>query len=308
MATKPNVGILLSQLREEEKLLLRAFASHGIDPVRLTDRKLQLELTDLSWLHQMELDVVLDRCLAHGRAGIVLQALDVAGIRSVNTRQAAVIADDKVECSLILGAAGIPTLRTFMAFTVESALEALDQLGYPAVLKPVAGSWGRLLGKVNSPGSARALLEHKRQLGSYHHSMFYIQEYVEKPGRDLRIFIVGDDIVAGSYRSAEHWVTNVARGAVSEPCPITPDIAEISMRAAKAIGVEISGVDLVETSDGLKVIEVNGGAEFKGLMSTTDCDIAQHIVDYVVNTSTPSTSASLNGTQKSTVQSLAGDD
>jgi [lysine-biosynthesis-protein LysW]---L-2-aminoadipate ligase len=126
------------------------------------------------------------------------------------------------------------------------------------------------------------LLEHKRQLGSYHHSMFYIQEYVEKPGRDLRIFVVGDDIVAGSYRTAEHWVTNVARGAVSQPCPITPEIEEISMRAVRAIGVEIAGVDLVETDEGLKVIEVNGGAEFKGLMSTTEYDIAQHIVDYVV--------------------------
>jgi [lysine-biosynthesis-protein LysW]---L-2-aminoadipate ligase len=287
--SKPKVGILLSQLREEEKLLLRAFASYGIEPVRLTDRKLQMELTDLSWLHEMELDVVLDRCLAHGRAGIVLQALNVAGVRSINNRQAAMIADDKVECSLILGAAGIPTLKTYMAFTVESALEALEQIGYPAVLKPVAGSWGRLLGKVNSPSAARALLEHKRHLGSYHHSMFYIQEYVEKPGRDLRIFVVGDDIVAGSYRSAEHWVTNVARGAVSQPCPITPEIAEITMRAVHAIGVEIAGVDLVETNDGLKVIEVNGGAEFKGLMSTTDCDIAQHIVDYVVGSATNQT-------------------
>lgn len=306
--TKPNVGILLSQLREEEKLLLRAFASHGIEPVRLSDRKLQLELTDLSWLHEMELDVVLDRCLAHGRAGIVLQALDVAGVRSINTRQAADIADDKVQCSLMLGAAGVPTLRTFTAFSVESALEALEQVGYPAVLKPVAGSWGRLIGKVNSPQAARALLEHKRQLGSYHHSMFYIQEYIEKPGRDLRIFVVGDDIVAGSYRAADHWLTNVARGATSQPCPITPEIAEISMRAAKAIGVEIAGVDLVETNEGLKVIEVNGGAEFKGLMSTTDCDIAQHIVDYVVQTASSETSMSLNGTHRVTAQSLSGDD
>jgi [lysine-biosynthesis-protein LysW]---L-2-aminoadipate ligase len=303
---KPNVGILLSQLREEEKLLLRAFASHGIDPIRLTDRKLQMELTDLSWLHEMELDIVLDRCLAHGRAGIVLQALNVGGVRSVNSRQAAMIADDKVECSLILGANQIPTLRTFMAFTVDSALEALEQIGYPAVLKPVAGSWGRLLGKVNSPQAASALLEHKRQLGSYHHSMFYIQEYVEKPGRDLRIFVVGDDIVAGSYRSAEHWVTNVARGAVSEPCPITPDIAEISMRAARAIGVEIAGVDLVETPDGLKVIEVNGGAEFKGLMSTTERDIAQHIVDYVVKTASTSPPQHLNGTHREAARTLSG--
>jgi [lysine-biosynthesis-protein LysW]---L-2-aminoadipate ligase len=278
----PRIGMLVSQLRQEEKLLLSAFAERGIDPLRLVDRKLQMEITDLDWLRGLELDVVLDRCLAHGRAAVVLQALDVAGIRSVNERHAAVIADDKVACSLALGAAGVPTLRTFVAFTVESAIEVLDRIGYPAVLKPAAGSWGRLLSKVNSPAAARSLLEHKRQLGSYHHSMFYIQEYIEKPGRDLRIFVVGDEIVAGSYRTAEHWVTNVARGAVSAPCPITPEIAEITHRATKAIGVEIAGVDLIETDEGLKVIEVNGGAEFKGLMSTTDLDIASCIVEYVV--------------------------
>lgn len=279
---QPRIGILLSHVREEEKLLLAAFARRGVELVRLMDRRLIFELTALDRPQPEPLDLVLDRCMAHGRAAVSLRVYQALGVRCVNTFEAAVTADDKIACSLALAKAGVPTIRTMVAFDVDSALEALEEIGYPAVLKPVAGSWGRLLAKVNSPIAARDVLEHKRGLGSHHHAIFYVQEYVEKPGRDLRIFVVGDQIVAASYRTAEHWVTNVARGAASLPCPITPEIAEISLAAARAIGAEIAGIDLVEAPDGLKVIEVNGGVEFKGLMKTTDIDIAGAVADYTI--------------------------
>jgi [lysine-biosynthesis-protein LysW]--L-2-aminoadipate ligase len=169
-----------------------------------------------------------------------------------------------------------------VAYTPQSALDAIEELGYPAVLKPNTGSWGRLLAKVNTRAAAEAVLEHKAVLGSFHHSIFYIQEYIEKPGRDIRVFVVGDRAVAASYRNAAHWVTNTARGATSTHAPITPEIEEISLKAARAVGGEIMGVDLVETAEGLKVIEINVGAEFHGLMETTDVDIAGEILDYVV--------------------------
>lgn len=279
---RPRIGMLFSHVREEEKLLLAAFAKRGIEPVRLHDRKLVLDLTAPGSPCGVELDIVLDRGMAHGRAAVAMQIFDALGIPTVNSSRASNLADDKVATTLALAAAGVPTLRTVVAFDIDSALAGLEQIGYPAVIKPVIGSWGRLLAKVNSPQAARTLLEHKRVLGHYQHGVFYIQEYVEKPGRDLRIFVVGDEIVAASYRAAEHWVTNVARGAVSLPCPITPEIADISFRAARAIGTEIAGIDLVETPNGLQVIEVNTGAEFKGLMRTTEKDIAGAIVDYVI--------------------------
>ena len=278
-----RIGILMSHLREEEKLLLAAFEQRGVVPERLLDRSLAIELTAPERSPYRALDVVLDRCMAHGRAAVALRALNAMHVTTINDSAAALVADDKVATSLALAAAGVPTLRTFVAFDVHSALAVLDEIGYPAVIKPVTGSWGRLLAKVNTPETARSLLEHKRALGSYHHAVFYIQEYVEKPGRDLRIFIVGDRVIAASYRAAEHWVTNVARGAVSYRCPITPDISALSLRAAAAIGVEIAGVDLVETPDGLKVIEVNTGAEFKGLMKTTDIDIPGEIAAYTID-------------------------
>jgi [lysine-biosynthesis-protein LysW]--L-2-aminoadipate ligase len=280
VAGSPRIGILLSQVREEEKLLLAAFAKRGVEPVRLLDRTLTFELTALD--QPPQLDLVLDRCMAHGRGAVALRAFGALGIPTINSIQSVTITDDKVATTLALAGAGVPTLRTAIAFDIDSALATLERIGYPAVLKPVTGSWGRLLAKVNSPASARSLMEQKRKLGSFHHAVFYIQEYVEKPGRDLRIFVIGDEVVSASYRAAEHWVTNVARGAVSSPCPITPEIAGLSLNAARAVGAEIAGVDLIETAEGLKVIEVNGGAEFKGLMRTTDIDIAGAIASYAI--------------------------
>jgi [lysine-biosynthesis-protein LysW]--L-2-aminoadipate ligase len=168
-----------------------------------------------------------------------------------------------------------------IAYTPQSALEAIERLGYPVVLKPPVGSWGRLLAKINDREAAEAVLEHKEILGSYHHSIFYIQEYVPKRGGDIRAFVVGDRVIGASYRSSQHWITNVARGASTAPCPVTPEMEEIALRSAQAVGGEILGVDLVETDEGLKVIEINTGAEFKGLLEATGVDVPTTIVDYM---------------------------
>ena len=150
------------------------------------------------------------------------------------------------------------------------------------MLKPVTGSWGRLLSKVNGPEQARAILEQKKELGSIHHAIFYIQEFLEKPDRDIRAFVVGDEVIAASYRSTNHWITNTARGAKSTPCPVTDELQEIALRATHAVGARWAGVDLIETQDGFSCVEVNTGGEFHGLMRTTDVDIAGKIVDEVL--------------------------
>ena len=139
-----------------------------------------------------------------------LQVLDSWGIRCVNTPQVIQTCSSKLETSAALHRHQIPTPRTAVAFTPEAALEAMESFGYPVVLKPVVGSWGRLLAKVNDRDAAEAILEHKSTLGSYQHSTFYIQEYIEKPERDLRTFVMGDRVVAGIYRYAPHWITNTA--------------------------------------------------------------------------------------------------
>lgn len=271
--------MLVSHLRTEEKAILAAAAARNVAVERVFDREIYF---DLERPRFPDVDLVLDRSLVHSRAEYTLRLLQSWGIDTVNSFATTTLCDNKFHTNMALIEHGIPTLRTMIAYTAESALAAIEELGYPVVLKPNTGSWGRLLAKVNTRHAAEAVLEHKATLGSYHHSIFYIQEYIEKPGRDIRAFIVGDQVVAASYRNAEHWITNTARGAHSTHCPVSPEIEVLALRAAGAVGGEIMGVDLIETADGLKVIEINVGAEFHGLMETTERDIAGEIIEHLL--------------------------
>jgi [lysine-biosynthesis-protein LysW]--L-2-aminoadipate ligase len=287
-----RLGVLVSYLRAEEKLILAAARSRGIDVTPYFDRDLVLDFSAPDGpASGLAVDVILDRNVAHGRALYTLRAAERWGILTLNTAASSALCDDKAQTSLALAAAGIPTPRTVLAYSVDSALRACEILGYPAVLKPVTGSWGRLLAKVNGPEQARAILSQKLEHGSFHHEIIYVQEFVEKPGRDIRAYVVGDRVLAASYRTAEHWVTNSARGATSLPCPITPEIEELALHSCVTVGARLAGVDLFETPQGLQVVEVNGGGEFRGLMTTTDVDIAAEIVEEAVRTAERGTGA-----------------
>ena len=157
-------------------------------------------------------DVVVERCINHSRALYSLRILNDRGVATVNTAHVADVCGNKLQTTSALTAAGVPSPRTLMAYTPESALDAIEELGYPVVLKPAVGSWGRLLSKLNDREAAEAVLEHKEVLGTYHHSIFYIQEYIDKPMRDIRAFVIGDETICAIYRDSAHWITNTARG------------------------------------------------------------------------------------------------
>ena len=276
-----RIGFLHSLIRKDEKLLLDEFRSRdGVELAMLDDRKLIFDLQS-----RPDVDVVLERCINHSRAMHGLRLLESAGIRCINTSEVARICGDKILSSLALKEDGVPQPELRIAFTESSALDAIEELGYPAVLKPAVGSWGRLLSKVNDREAAESILEHKAILGSYHHSIFYIQKYVEKNGRDIRSFVVGDECIAAIYRSSEHWITNTALGGTATGCPVNDALAEMSLRAAKAVGGGIVAVDLFETPRGLLVNEVNYTMEFKNSIETSGVDIPAKIVDYVLGSS-----------------------
>ena len=280
---KPHIGLMITYLREEEKLILKAARDRGLEVTTLLERKLVLDMSAPSAVDAgINVDVVLDRCVAHLPAGYALKTFERWNIPTINPAAATAICDDKALCSLALERAGVRTPRTLLAFSIESALEACEQIGYPAILKPVTGSWGRLLSKVNGPEQARVILDQKKELGSMHHSIFYVQEYIEKPGRDIRAFVIGERVIAASYRTSEHWITNTARGATSLPCKVTPEIEAAALSACKAVGARWAGVDLIEMGEGYSCVEVNTGGEFHGLMKTTDLNIAAEIVNEVL--------------------------
>ncbi len=273
-----RIGVLCSLIRKEEKLLFDDFRRRGIEFIRLDDRELILDLHRRQW----DFDVVLERCINHARALHTLKYLNDCGVKTVNTYEVASTCGDKLLTTLALIREGVPTPRVSVAYTPESALRAIETLGYPVVLKPAVGSWGRLLSKVNDRDAAEAILEHKETLGSYHHSTYYIQEYVEKRGRDIRSFVVGDETICAIYRTSEHWITNTARGGIASNCPVTPDLNEISVRAAKAVGGGVVAIDIFEMTDGLQVNEVNYTMEFRNSIDTTGVNIPGKVVDYVL--------------------------
>ncbi len=274
-----KVGILCSRIRVEEKMIFEALERRGLPYDLLDDRELVLDMGRRGFAY----DVVLERCINHSRALYALRIVEDWGLRCVNSYHVADTCGNKLLTTSALIRAGVPSPRTLVAFTPESALQAIEQLGYPVVLKPAIGSWGRLLSKINDREAAEAVLEHKQVLGTYHHSIFYIQEYIAKPQRDIRAFVVGDRTIAAIYRHSEHWITNTARGGLATNCPVTPALDELCVRAAQAVGGGVLAVDVLEDAErGFLVNEVNYTMEFRNSVTPTGVDIPDRIIDYLV--------------------------
>jgi [lysine-biosynthesis-protein LysW]---L-2-aminoadipate ligase len=284
----PMIGILCSRVRVEEKALFEALRRRAVPFERLDEDKIQFPIG--SPLPKAP-DVVLDRSIHHGRSLYALTLLQAAGVPTVNRPRVARICGDKILTTAALARAGLPVPKTVVAFTRDAALDAIEAMGYPVVLKPMVGSWGRLLAKINDRDAAEAVLEHKEVLGSYQHGIFYIQEYVDKPQRDIRAIVVGDQVIGAIYRSSDHWITNTARNGIATQMEVTPEVDQLCRKAAAAVGGGFLSVDLLEHPDGLLVNELNYTPEFHGFMGATGIPVADHVIDYVAEIATKPTAA-----------------
>ncbi len=278
------VGVLCSRVRVEEKLLFEAFEALGVAVTRLDEREIAAQVGGFA----PPVDVVLERSISTSAGLVASLLLEAAGVRVINSYATASVCADKIRTSLALEAAGVPQPRTMIALSADAALEAVERIGYPAVLKPPVGSWGRLLARVNDRDAAEAVIEHKEVLGGTAHHVYYVQEYVEKPLRDIRAFVVGTETIAAIYRTAPHWITNTARGGEASNCPVTPEIDDLCRRAALAVSGGAGGVlaiDLFEDPQrGLLVNEVNHTMEFRNSIHTTGVDIPRRIAQFVLET------------------------
>lgn len=284
-----RVGFLITHIRAEEKLLIEAFRAQGIEPDIILDRDLmfninqgakQLAPTGLAWA---DYDVIVERCVSTSRGMYALAILNSWGVRTVNTFYTASICADKLQTSLALAQANIAQPETRVGFSEQSGLEAIEDVNYPAVLKPVTGSWGRLLARVNDRDSAEAIIEHRQTLGNYTHHTYYVQEYVQKPERDIRAFVIGNRTICAIYRSSPHWITNTAKGGQASNCPITHELNDICVRSANAVGGGILAIDLLEDEHGnLLVNEINHTMEFRNSSAPTGVDIAREVVQYAL--------------------------
>ena len=277
--------MVYDRIRWEEKELIRASKEAGVNLKLIDAKKVYINLTeDDEVLEKLFERVILQRCISYFRGLHMTAILESKGLSVINPFFVSLTCGNKLFTTLALSKSGVPTPGTMMAFTPQSALKALDIVGYPAVLKPVVGSWGRLIARIKDPESARALIETREEIRNALLRLYYIQEMVERPPKDIRLIVIGDEIVAASYRYSppDDWRTNVARGGVSTPCPLTKELEHVAIKASKAVGGGILAVDCMEGPDGILVHEVNGTIEFRGISSTTDVDIAGKIIEYAV--------------------------
>jgi [lysine-biosynthesis-protein LysW]---L-2-aminoadipate ligase len=274
------VAVVASRVRFEEKLLFKALEAREIPHVLVDPRRLHVALDDVApaW------ETALVREIGATRALYTALALESLGVRTVNGADAIRICGDKWKTALALREAGLPAPRTVLALGPEAVPGAAEELGYPVVLKPLNGSWGRRVVLLRDPEEASAVLEYCAALPSPQAQILCVQEPIGKPGRDVRAIVVGGEVLGATYRlaAADGWRTNVALGGDSLPCPLDDDAAALAAAAARATGAELAGVDLLEGHDGdLYVLEVNAGVEFRGFASALDVDVAGAIVDYV---------------------------
>jgi [lysine-biosynthesis-protein LysW]--L-2-aminoadipate ligase len=268
----------MTRLRPEEKLLLEELGRRPkVDIVRILDGETFFDISKPSW----DVDVLFERSISYSRGLYISRIFEAQSVPVINPSVIAERCGDKYVTSQILVNNNIPTPRVLMAFDESSAMAAVESLGYPCVLKPVVGSWGRLLSKVDDRSAAEAFIEHKAALG-VNHQVFYIQEYIDKPGRDIRAFVIGEEPICAIYRSSDNWITNTARGGVATNCPITDEIADLCRRAAHAVGGGLLALDLFETDNGFTINEINHTMEFRNSITTTGVNIPEKMVDYVL--------------------------
>jgi len=281
-----KVGIAYEVLRWEEKALADVAKELNLDIDLLHIHSLQLLVgyNGLSTSSSMDVDIVLQRAISHTTALNVTLALESMGLRVINTSNATAMAMNKLWTASILARAGIKIPRTAIAFSEESCYKSAQLLGYPIVVKPIDGSWGRLIAMARDDEELRAILEHRIYIPNPTMKVHMVQEYVKKPGRDIRIFVVGDETPAAIYRISNHWITNTARGGKAVAAKIDAELSELALKTARLIGIEVAGIDVFEDPErGYVVNEINAVPEFKNTVAATGIQLHRNIMEYIKN-------------------------
>ncbi|NMJ87170.1 MAG: lysine biosynthesis protein LysX [Thaumarchaeota archaeon] len=277
-----KLTILFDKIRWEEKALYESARKKNIHVTNVNCNNLFIDLNNEI---TEDYGVVLQRCVSYFRSLHSTAALEGKGVNVVNPLHTSIVAGNKLFSHMKLKEANITTPKSIVAFSKDSALAALDKLEYPSVLKPTVGSWGRLVALLNDREAAESVIEDREYMFPLY-QIYYLEEFVKRPPRDIRSIVVGDNVVGAIYRYSPEgrWKTNMSLGGKAELCPLTKDLEDICLRAARAVGGEIVGVDLMEDDrKGLLVHEVNNTTEFKNVTRVTGNDIPSIIIDYTMS-------------------------
>jgi len=275
-----GLSILYDTIRWEEKALFDAGKKKGADINMVDCKNLFLNLDQT----KENFGTVIQRCVSYYRSLHSTAALEGKGVNVINCLNTSIFAGNKLFTHILLQKNGIPTPFSTVAFSEESALAALESQGYPMVLKPTVGSWGRLIALLKDRDSAEGIMESRERMYPIY-QVYYLEEFVQRPPRDIRAIIIGDRVVAAIYRYSgdSQWKTNMALGGRAEECKVTKELEDICMRAKNAVQGQIVGVDLMESKEkGLLVHEVNNTTEYKNTVRVTGVDIPALMIDYAL--------------------------
>lgn len=277
-----SLSILYDNIRWEEKALYEAAKKRGIKVNNINCKDLSIGLNNERESSPYLNKVIIQRCVSYFKSVHATAALEGLGAHIINSLRTATVCGNKLFAHMELQKAGVKTPNAFSAFSEESAIAALDNLGYPAVIKPTIGSWGRLIALLRDRDAANAVIEDREHMFPLY-QVYYFEELVSRPPRDIRAIVIGDTVVAAIYRYSGpgEWKTNMALGGHAETCPLTNELEDICIKATKAVEGQIVGVDLMESREhGLIVHEINNTTEFRNTVRVTGVDIPGLMVDF----------------------------
>lgn len=278
----PEITVLYDTIRWEEKALLEAGKKKGINIQMLDCKKLALNLDK----EPQNYGVVIQRCVSYYRNVHSTAALEGLGVKVINCLNTGIFAGNKLYSHMLLRKHDVPTPAASVAFSKDVALQLMDKEGYPRIIKPTVGSWGRLISKLNDKDAAEGIMDYREKMYPIH-QIHYLEEFVKRPPRDIRAIMVGDEVVAAIYRKSGNgrWKTNMALGGIAEKCDVSKEMEEICIKAKNAVQGQIVGVDLMESDEkGLLVHEVNNTTEYKNTVRVCNVDIPSRMIDYALDT------------------------
>jgi len=278
-----SLYILFDNIRWEEKSIIEKAKQTGINIKPIDCKDLVLFLNEDT--KKFKDKVILQRCVSYFRSLHSTGGLEGLGARMINSLYTSFMCGNKLISHIELEKNGIQTPNAMCAFNTDSSIEGIKKFGYPVVIKPTVGSWGRLIGLLNDEEAVKAVLEDREHMFPIYH-INYFEEFIKRPPRDIRGIVIDDQVVAAIYRysGTNEWKTNMALGGHASPCPITTELEEICIKSSKIFKGDIVGVDLMESEKyGLVVHEVNNTTEFKNTVRVTGVDIPGLIVDYMAN-------------------------
>ena len=283
--SQSSLTILYDNIRWEEKSLYEAAKKKGVEISNIDCRNLSIDLNNKN--SQYLNKIMIQRSVSYFKSLHSTAALEGVGAHIINSLRTAILCGNKLFAHMELQKAGIKTPNAFTAFSPESAMSTLDRMGYPAVIKPTIGSWGRLIALIRDTEAAKAIIEDREHMFPLYH-VYFFEEFVKRPPRDIRAIVIGNTVIAAIYRysSQGEWKTNMALGGYAESCPVTKELEDVCIKATNAVGGNIVGVDLMESEEnGLIVHEVNNTTEFKNTVRVTGVDVPGLMIDYALKMS-----------------------